>query len=200
MAVCLGLVFPPEDYINGYFLTSTVTVALAEIGDKTQLLSLLLAARFQNKIALILGILVATIINHGLSAWFGDWLSGNFAVEYLPWIVNISFIVVGLWLLIPDKDEEVSHKYDRYGAFLVALILFFIAEIGDKTQIATVLLGAQYQSVLWVTLGTTVGMLIANVPVIYAGKALLKRIPLNTVRAIAASVFVLLGIYGLVTI
>ena len=93
-----------------------------------------------------------------------------------------------------------SHKYDRYGAFLVALILFFIAEIGDKTQIATVLLGAQYQSVLWVTLGTTVGMLIANVPVIYAGKALLKRIPLNTVRAIAASVFVLLGIYGLVTI
>jgi putative Ca2+/H+ antiporter (TMEM165/GDT1 family) len=107
------------------FLTSTVTVALAEIGDKTQLLSLLLAARFHNKIALILGILAATIINHGLSAWFGDWLSGNFAVEYLPWVVNISFIVVGLWLLIPDKDEDVSHNYDRYGAFLVALILFF---------------------------------------------------------------------------
>ncbi|WP_076920371.1 TMEM165/GDT1 family protein [Pseudoalteromonas sp. SK18] len=181
------------------FLTSTVTVALAEIGDKTQLLSLLLAARFHNKIALILGILAATIINHGLSAWFGDWVSGNFAVEYLPWVVNISFIVVGLWLLIPDKDEAVSHKYDRYGAFLVALILFFIAEIGDKTQIATVLLGAQYQSVLWVTIGTTLGMLIANVPVIYAGKALLKRIPLNTVRAIAATVFVLLGVYGLIT-
>ena len=189
-----------EIILMDIFLTSTVTVALAEIGDKTQLLSLLLAARFHNKIALILGILAATIINHGLSAWFGDWLSGNFAVEYLPWIVNISFIVVGLWLLIPDKDEDVSHKYDRYGAFLVALILFFIAEIGDKTQIATVLLGAQYQSVLWVTIGTTLGMLIANVPVIYAGKALLKRIPLNTVRAIAATVFVLLGVYGLVTI
>ncbi|MBB1405147.1 MAG: TMEM165/GDT1 family protein [Pseudoalteromonas nigrifaciens] len=182
------------------FLTSTVTVALAEIGDKTQLLSLLLAARFHNKIALILGVLVATIINHGLSAWFGDWLSGNFAIEYLPWVVNISFIVVGLWLLIPDKDEAVSHKYDRYGAFLVAFVLFFIAEIGDKTQIATVLLGAQYQSVLWVTIGTTVGMLIANVPVIYAGNALLKRIPLNKVRIIAASVFVLLGLYGLTTI
>ena len=182
------------------FLTSTVTVALAEIGDKTQLLSLLLAARFHNKIALILGVLVATIINHGLSAWFGDWLSGNFAVEYLPWVVNISFIVVGLWLLIPDKDEAVSHKYDRYGAFLVAFVLFFIAEIGDKTQIATVLLGAQYQSVLWVTIGTTVGMLIANVPVIYAGNALLKRIPLNKVRIIAASVFVLLGLYGIATI
>ena len=192
------------------FLTSTVTVALAEIGDKTQLLSLLLAARFHNKIAtvtvevnkiaLILGILAATIINHGLSAWFGDWLSGNFVVEYLPWIVNSSFIVVGLWLLIPDKDEEVSHKYDCYGAFVVALILFFIAEIGDKTQIATVLLGAQYQSVLWVTIGTTLGMLIANVPIIYVGKALLQRIPLKTIRAIAASVFVILGIHGLMTI
>jgi len=121
-------------------------------------------------------------------------------VEYLPWIVNSSFIVVGLWLLIPDKDEEVSHKYDCYGAFVVALILFFIAEIGDKTQIATVLLGAQYQSVLWVTIGTTLGMLIANVPIIYVGKALLQRIPLKTVRAIAASVFVILGIHGLMTI
>ena len=121
-------------------------------------------------------------------------------MEYLPWIVNSSFIVVGLWLLIPDKDEEVSHKYDCYGAFVVALILFFIAEIGDKTQIATVLLGAQYQSVLWVTIGTTLGMLIANVPIIYVGKALLQRIPLKTIRAIAASVFVILGIHGLMTI
>ena len=170
------------------------------VSTSSSFLSLLLAARFHNKIALILGILAATIINHGLSAWFGDWLSGNFVVEYLPWIVNSSFIVVGLWLLIPDKDEEVSHKYDCYGAFVVALILFFIAEIGDKTQIATVLLGAQYQSVLWVTIGTTVGMLIANVPIIYVGKALLQRIPLKTVRAIAASVFVILGIHGLMTI
>ena len=182
------------------FLTSTVTVTLAEIGDKTQLLSLLLAARFRNKSALILGILAATLLNHGLSAWFGQWLSNSFSSEYLPWLVNISFIVVGLWLLVPDKDEDVSNKYDSYGAFLVAFVLFFIAEIGDKTQIATVLLGAQYQSVFWVTVGTTLGMLIANVPVIYAGNALLKRISLNTVRAIAAFVFVSLGIYGLVTI
>lgn len=181
------------------FLTSTVTVALAEIGDKTQLLSLLLAARFRNKIALILGILVATIINHGLSAWLGDWLSSYVANQYLPWIVNVSFIAVGLWLLIPDKDEDVSNKYDKYGAFLVSFSLFFIAEIGDKTQIATILLGAQFQSVLWVTVGTTLGMLIANVPVIFAGNALLKRIPLNTVRLIAACVFIALGCYGLAT-
>lgn len=181
------------------FFTSTVTVALAEIGDKTQLLSLLLAARFANKTALILGVLVATLINHGLSAWFGNYLAGSFTSDYLPWIVNGCFIVVGLWLLIPDKDEEVSNKYDQYGAFLVALVLFFIAEIGDKTQIATVLLGAQYQSVLWVTIGTTLGMLLANVPVIYAGNALLKRIPMAKVRMLAALVFVALGCYGLVT-
>ncbi len=103
-------------------------------------------------------------------------------------------------MTLDNKDEDVSSKYDSYGAFLVAFVLFFIAEIGDKTQIATVLLGAQYQSVFWVTVGTTLGMLIANVPVIYAGNALLKRISLNTVRAIAACVFVSLGIYGLVTI
>ncbi|MBB1386646.1 TMEM165/GDT1 family protein [Pseudoalteromonas sp. SG45-5] len=182
------------------FLTSTVTVTLAEIGDKTQLLSLLLAARFHNKIALIIGILAATIINHTLSAWLGDWLSGNFTTHYMPLIVNISFIVVGFWLLIPDKDEEVTQKYDHFGALLVAFVLFFIAEIGDKTQIATILLGAQYQSVFWVTLGTTAGMLIANIPIIYAGNALLQKIPLSKVRVIAASVFVLLGIYGLIAL
>ncbi|ALQ10097.1 hypothetical protein D172_018615 (plasmid) [Pseudoalteromonas sp. Bsw20308] len=182
------------------FFTSTVTVALAEIGDKTQLLSLVLAVRFHNKIALILGVLAATIINHGLSALFGNWLSNNFATQYMPWIVNASFIGVGLWLLIPDKDEEISHKHDKYGAFFVACILFFIAEVGDKTQIATILLGAQYQSILWVTLGTTLGMLIANVPVIFAGNALLSQVPLNTVRAVSASVFVLLGLYGFATI
>lgn len=182
------------------FLTSTVTVTLAEIGDKTQLLSLLLAARFHNKIALIIGILAATIINHALSAWLGDWLSGNFTTHYMPLIVNISFIVVGFWLLIPDKDEEVTQKYDHFGAFLVAFVLFFIAEIGDKTQIATILLGAQYQSVFWVTLGTTAGMLIANIPIIYAGNALLQKIPLSKIRVIAASVFVLLGIYGLIAL
>ncbi|MGO3300271.1 MAG: TMEM165/GDT1 family protein [Pseudoalteromonas sp.] len=182
------------------FITSTVTVTLAEIGDKTQLLSLLLAARFAKKSALILGIFVATIINHGLSAWFGDYLAYTFNNPYLPYVVNISFIFVGLWLLIPDKNEQVSHKYDHYGAFVVALGLFFIAEIGDKTQIATVLLGAQYQSVTWVTLGTTLGMLIANVPVIYAGNALLKRIALNKVRIIAATLFVALGCYGLIVL
>ncbi|HEA17769.1 hypothetical protein LCGC14_2715930 [marine sediment metagenome] len=181
------------------FITSTVTVTLAEIGDKTQLLSLLLAARFANKTALILGILVATLINHGLSAWLGNYLAGSVNAAYLPWLVNGCFIAVGLWLLIPDKDEEVSNKYDQYGAFLVALVLFFIAEIGDKTQIATVLLSAQYQSVLWVTIGTTVGMLLANVPVIYAGNALLQRIPLAKVRMLAAIVFVALGCYGLAT-
>ncbi|KTF09915.1 MULTISPECIES: TMEM165/GDT1 family protein [Pseudoalteromonas] len=181
------------------FFTSTVTVTLAEIGDKTQLLSLLLAVRFRNKAALALGVLAATLINHGLSAWLGGWISESITLSYLPIIVNLSIIAVGIWLLIPDKDEDVSHRYDKYGAFLVSFVLFFIAEIGDKTQVATVLLGAQYQDVFWVTIGTTLGMLIANIPVIYAGNALLKRISLNSVRFIAASVFVLLGVYGLMT-
>lgn len=110
---------------NGSFFTSTVALALAEIGDKTQLLSLVLAARFHNKIVLIIGILTATIINHGLFAWFGDWLSSNFTTQYMPWVVNISFIIVGLWLLIPDKDEDIGHRHDKYDAFLVTFTLFF---------------------------------------------------------------------------
>ncbi|WP_440055254.1 TMEM165/GDT1 family protein [Pseudoalteromonas sp. T1lg65] len=174
--------------------TSTFAVALAEIGDKTQLLSLLLAARFNNKIAIISGILLATVINHALSAWFGVSLSQFVDSQWLPWLVGGSFIAVGLWLLVPDKDEEVASKYDSYGAFAVSTVLFFIAEIGDKTQIATILLGAQFQSTVIVTIGTTLGMLLANIPVIYFGDKLMKALPLTASRVAAAFLFVVLGI------
>ncbi|MFT5592270.1 MAG: putative Ca2+/H+ antiporter (TMEM165/GDT1 family) [Oceanicoccus sp.] len=173
---------------------STTSVALAEIGDKTQLLSLLLATRFSNKWAIIAGILLATIINHGLSAWLGQystqWLDSN----WLQYLISGSFIVVGLWVLIPDKLDDKPDLMANLGPFIATTVLFFLAEIGDKTQIATVILGAQYQNLLLVTIGTTIGMLLANIPVIYFGEALMKRLPLHIVRAIAAAIFISLGL------
>ncbi|TQV73119.1 TMEM165/GDT1 family protein [Aliikangiella marina] len=177
------------------FLTSTFTVALAEIGDKTQLLSLVLAARFRNKWAIIGGILAATILNHGLSAWLGNWLAQFLQSNLGQILIGGSFIALALWLLIPDKDEDINNSFDKFGAFWVSTILFFLAEIGDKTQIATVLLGAQFESVIWVTIGTTLGMLIANVPVVFAGDYLMKKIPLNVTRAFAAAAFALVGLF-----
>ncbi len=177
------------------FLTSTVTVALAEIGDKTQLLSLFLTAKFRNKWAIVFGILVATLFNHAASAWLGGWIGQFFESQTGQWIIGGSFIALGLWLLVPDKDDGVDSKLDQYGAFMATGVLFFIAEIGDKTQVATVLLGAQFDSVLWVTVGTTLGMLLANVPVVFAGEYLMQKIPLTFTRIVAALVFILVGVY-----
>ncbi|WP_321396204.1 TMEM165/GDT1 family protein [Emcibacter sp.] len=179
------------------FLTSTLTVALAEIGDKTQLLSLFLATRYRNKMAIIMGILVATLINHGISAWAGNWAVGYVPEDISRWIVGGSFILLAFWLLIPDKDGDGDGKFDKYGAFVASLVLFFLAEIGDKTQVATVVLGAQYDSVLIVTLGTTLGMLIANVPVVYMGEALMRRLPMKAAHIAAAILF---AVVGMVTI
>lgn len=176
------------------FLTSSLTVAIAEIGDKTQLLSLFLVAKFQNRWAIIFGILVATLLNHAASAFLGGWLSQYLQSNLGQWIIGGSFILLGLWLLIPDKDDKPDSKLLAYGAFFASTVLFFIAEIGDKTQIATVLLGAQFESVLWVTLGTTCGMLLANVPVVIAGEYLMQRIPLNATRIVASCVFIIVGI------
>lgn len=181
------------------FLTSSVTVALAEMGDKTQLLSLLLAARFSNKLAIVAGILLATILNHAVSAWFGTWLSQFLLGPTGTVILAISFIAMAVWLLVPDKEDDDAVKYVQYGAFIVSTVLFFLAEIGDKTQVATVALAANYQSVALVTLGTTLGMLAANVPVVYAGDAIMKRIPLNYARYSASCVFALVGVSILLT-
>ncbi|TGD74572.1 TMEM165/GDT1 family protein [Mangrovimicrobium sediminis] len=179
------------------FLTSTLTVALAEIGDKTQLLSLFLATRFRNKWAIIAGILVATLANHGVSAWLGDLIGDYLASATGQWLIGGSFIALGLWLLVPDKDDSEDSAVERYGAFVATTVMFFLAEIGDKTQVATVLLGAQYQSVFWVTVGTTLGMLLANVPVVLAGDYLMRRIPLQPVRILAAGAFIVVGLLQL---
>lgn len=178
-------------------ITSTVTVALAEIGDKTQLLSLLLVARYRKKWPIIIGIVAATLINHFISAWFGQWFAGWLPERYAGLIIAASFIAIGLWVLIPDKLDDEEANCGSYGALVATFILFFLAEIGDKTQVATVVLGAQYASVVWVTLGTTIGMLLANVPVVMLGERIMRYVPLNVVRVLAAAVFVVIGLIGL---
>ncbi len=179
------------------FLSSTLAVAIAEIGDKTQLLALFLAARFAQKNAIIAGIFVATLLNHFVSALLGVWLAQFISPEMMQWIVGISFIAVGLWLLIPDKDEETDNRWLKYGAFGATVFLFFLAEIGDKTQIATVLLAAKFQSMFWVVAGSTLGLMLANVPVVYLGEMLMKKIPAKAVRIAACLLFCVLGMLTL---
>jgi len=175
-------------------LVSLSSVTLAEIGDKTQLLTLFLATRFAAKNAIILAILMATLINHGFSAYFGLWLSSLLPTNGQSWLLGLSFIAVGLWLLIPDKDDENDARLFKYGAFLTSFVLFSLAEIGDKTQVATVLLGANFPQTAQVILGSTLGMLIANLPIIYAGNYIMKRINLVKSRSFACGLFLSLGI------
>lgn len=176
--------------------SSFTAVAIAEIGDKTQLLSLFLAARFRSKSAIIAGILVATLLNHAASAWLGVWVAQFIPPQWGPWLLGGSFIAVALWLLIPDKDDSEDTRILRYGAFFASCALFFLAEIGDKTQIATVLLAASFEQHVWLVIwGTTLGMLAANVPVVFAGGWLMQKIPLTAARRTACAVFLLLGLY-----
>jgi len=176
------------------FVASFASVTVAEIGDKTQLLSLFLAARFRSRGAIIAGILVATLLNHAASAWFGAWVAQFIPPGWHSWLLGGSFIAVALWLLIPDKDDSEEVSVLKYGAFFASCILFFLAEIGDKTQVATVLLAATYPETWQVILGTTIGMLAANVPVVYAGSWLLERISLDWARRVACGIFMLLGV------
>lgn len=180
------------------FLGSTLAVAIAEIGDKTQLLSLFLVARFPGRHgAIIFGILLATLLNHALSVWLGVLLMQWIPAQWGPWLIGASFIAIGLWLLVPDKEDDSPSSLERYGPFLATTLLFFLAEIGDKTQIATVVLAAHYQDLGLVILGTTVGMLAANVPVVLAGAWLMQWLPLRTARWCACGVFLVLGLLTL---
>ena len=185
------------EYLMEAFLSSTLSVAAAEIGDKTQLLSLFLAARFAQKNAIVVGIFIATLLNHLVSAVFGVWLAQELSPDVAKWAVGISFIAVGLWLLLPDKDEDPGSRWLKYGAFSATVILFFMAEIGDKTQIATVLLAAKYQELFMVVTGSVIGMMAANVPVVYLGEMLTKKIPAKKVRLAACVVFCALGVLTL---
>jgi Ca2+/H+ antiporter, TMEM165/GDT1 family len=176
-------------------LVSTGVVALAEIGDKTQLLAFILAARFKKPVPIIAGILLATLINHGLAGALGAWITASVSPEILRWVLGASFIGMAIWTLIPDKieDEEASAA-KRFGVFGATLVTFFLAEMGDKTQIATIAMAAHYGTPVLVVIGTTLGMLIADVPAVFIGDRLATRIPMKLVHSIAAAIFALLGL------
>jgi putative Ca2+/H+ antiporter (TMEM165/GDT1 family) len=176
------------------FLVSTLAVAIGEIGDKTQLLALLLAARFKRPAPIILGILVATTLNHALAGLLGEWIRGLLDPATLRWILGISFLLIAGWALIPDKIEEDNQVRGHYGVFMITCVAFFIAEMGDKTQLATVALAAKYSQLIPVVLGTTFGMMIANVPAVMLGKIASPKFPFKLVRYIAAGIFAMLGI------
>jgi putative Ca2+/H+ antiporter (TMEM165/GDT1 family) len=180
------------------FLVSTGVVALAEIGDKTQLLALLLTARFRRPLPIVLGIFVATIANHALAGIVGGWIVTLLGPAAMRWILGLSFLAMAAWALIPDSPPDERATPPKYGVFVATLIAFFLVEMGDKTQIATVALAAQFTDLVAVVIGTTLGMMLANVPVVYLGDALLKRVSLKAVRIVAALTFAALGVYALI--
>jgi putative Ca2+/H+ antiporter (TMEM165/GDT1 family) len=176
------------------FLVSTGIVALAEIGDKTQLLAFVLAARFRRPLPIVAAIFVATIANHAFAAAIGTWITSMMGPDLLRWVLGASFIAMAAWTLVPDKLDEEDTQLAKYGVFLTTLIAFFLAEMGDKTQVATVALAARYHSMIAVVAGTTLGMMLANVPAVYFGDKIANKISLKLVHGIAAVIFAVLGV------
>jgi Ca2+/H+ antiporter, TMEM165/GDT1 family len=179
------------------FFISAAVVAVAEIGDKTQLLALMLAARYRKPIPIILGMLLATLANHALAAWIGSAVANWIGADTMRWILGATFIVMAGWCLIPDKADDGPQAARKAGAFIATLVSFFLVEIGDKTQLATVALAARFNALILVTAGTTFGMLLANAPVVLFGDAIAKRLPLKIVRTVAALLFLALGLAAL---
>jgi Ca2+/H+ antiporter, TMEM165/GDT1 family len=172
---------------------STLVVAVAEMGDKTQLLALILATRFKQPIPIILGMLAATILNHLAAAFAGELVAAYLPHDVLRWGLGASFIAMGIWVLIPDKIDDKPKTTSRYGAFLTTVVAFFLLEIGDKTQIATIALAARFQDVALVTTGTVLGMMIADVPAVFLGEWLSRKIPMKLMHSVAAVIFIILG-------
>ena len=199
-AAANGLVLPlpaPESLMNTLLL-STGVVSIAEMGDKTQLLSLILAARFRKPWPIIAGMLAATLLNHAGAAWIGEFISRWMDPKVMTWLVAGAFIAMAAWILVPDKMDDEESSLDKYGPFMATFVLFFIAEIGDKTQIATVLLAAKYDSLIQVITGTTLGMMLANVPVVLLGKLGADKLPLKGIHIACAILFAGLGISTLI--
>lgn len=176
------------------FLVSTGIVALAEIGDKTQLLALVLAAKYRKPVPIILGILVATLANHALAGAAGAWIASLIGPTAMRWVLGLSFIAMAVWTLIPDRIDDDNEAKSRFGVFGTTLVAFFLLEIGDKTQIATVALAAKYPSLIGVVAGTTLGMMLANVPAVLLGEVAAKKLPMRLVHGIAAAIFLVLGV------
>lgn len=180
------------------FLVSTAIVTLAEMGDKTQLLSLVLAARFRKPWPIVLGIFVATLANHALAGAVGSWVTTVLGPQVLRWVLGLSFIAMAVWMLIPDKlEDDGDGAAPRFGVFGTTLVAFFLAEMGDKTQVATVMLAAQYSAYFWVVAGTTLGMMLANAPVVWLGDRLVKKVPIRVVHLVSALIFLILGLLAL---
>jgi Ca2+/H+ antiporter, TMEM165/GDT1 family len=180
---------------------STSVVALAEMGDKTQLLAFILAARFKKPVPIILGILCATLVNHGLAGALGAWITSFVSSDAMRWVLGLSFIGMAIWTLIPDKiEEEETQVAQKLGVFGATLVTFFLAEMGDKTQIATVALAAHYGAPLLVVIGTTLGMLIADIPAVFVGNKFAEKIPMKLVHSIAAGIFAVMGVLTLLKV
>lgn len=175
-------------------LSSTLAVAIAEIGDKTQLLAMVLAVRYKRPLPIILGILVATLLNHALAGFVGAWVASLVGPVAMRWILGLSFIAMGIWILVPDRIDDLEAGKPRFSIFTATLVAFFLVEIGDKTQIATVALAARYDALVAVVAGTTLGMMIANVPAVLLGEVAARKLPMKLVHGIAAAIFVVLGV------
>ena len=182
------------------FLVSTGVVALGEMGDKTQLLAVLLAVKFRKPVPIVLGILVATLANHATAGLVGAWIAEALGADVLRWVIGGSFIAMAGWMLMPDKIDIDTATTPRFGVFGTTLIAFFLAEMGDKTQIATVALAARYQDLFAVVAGTTLGMLIADVPAVFIGDKLARKVPMRLVHGIAAAIFAVLGVLTLLNV
>jgi putative Ca2+/H+ antiporter (TMEM165/GDT1 family) len=182
------------------FLVSTGVVALGEMGDKTQLLAMLLAVKFRRPIPIILGIFVATLANHAMAGAVGDWVAHAMGPDVLRWVIGVSFIAMAAWMLIPDKIDENETARVRFGVFGTTVITFFLAEMGDKTQIATVALAARYTDLVAVVAGTTLGMMISNVPAVFMGEKIAQKVSMKLVHGIAAAIFVVLGVLTLLDV
>jgi putative Ca2+/H+ antiporter (TMEM165/GDT1 family) len=180
------------------FLVSTGVVALGEMGDKTQLLAIVLAATFRKPVPIILGILVATLVNHAAAGAVGGWVAQALGPDVLRWVIGLSFLAMAGWILVPDKiDEDAAGGKPRFGVFGTTVVAFFLAEMGDKTQIATVALAARYPDIVQVVLGTTFGMMLANVPAVFLGDKIAKKVSMKLVHGIAAVIFAILGLLTL---
>lgn len=190
----------PSEKIMEALLVSILAVTVGEIGDKTQLLALLLAARYRRPIPIVLGILVATLANHALAGLLGHWVVTHFSAETLRWALGISFLGIAAWTLKPDEMDDAGIQESKYGVFILTCITFFLAEIGDKTQVATIALAAKYENLYLVVVGTTIGMLIADVPAVFLGKVASPNFPFKLVRWIAAGIFAILGLIVLLNI
>jgi putative Ca2+/H+ antiporter (TMEM165/GDT1 family) len=182
------------------FLISTGVVALGEMGDKTQLLAFLLAAKFKRPLPIVLGILVATLFNHTAAGALGTWIAQALGPDILRWVIGLGFIAMAAWMLVPDKADDESKFANRFGVFGTTLITFFLAEMGDKTQIATVALAARYDALFSVVAGTTLGMMIADVPAVFLGDTIARKVNMRLVHGISAAIFAVLGVLTLLNV